>query len=342
MFDQSIVSSSSFAGIVDAPRAGLSAMIREAEMAGHWPVRLEHAPVQAVPEHGDPVACGEKSVVAYYPQHARRHVGMVSKRFRSTPPDEWRSLLRAAEECGAEPVSGASFHEGSVTLATFRLDADKELANFLHIADSFDGSFALSVGTSSIRPRCTNALRRAMRESVRVRHSSQLVERIAGLKGEIRLAAESGKTTRRFLEATEARRLSRDESQALFDALFPPAADDAPEATKTRAENARSDALRAASLQINNCGPTVATLWNAATYLVDRNANGTPRATRGTDRLGSMLFGARGDRVEEIQSIVEYVMRDGSIQSIPISEAIETDGAKQDFAALMGAPASVL
>lgn len=73
---------------------------------------------------------------------------------------------------------------------------------------------------------------------------------------------------------------------------------------------------------VNNVGPTLATVWNAATYLVDREVNGTSRKTRGGSAIDSLLFGSRGDRVSEIQTMIEVILRDGSIQSVPASEAL--------------------
>lgn len=72
----------------------------------------------------------------------------------------------------------------------------------------------------------------------------------------------------------------------------------------------------AAIMPINSVGGVkgnVATLWNAATYLVDRKADGKARECRGgADRLDSLLFGSRGERLTEVQDIIENILDGGA------------------------------
>ena len=71
-------------------------------------------------------------------------------------------------------------------------------------------------------------------------------------------------------------------------------------------------------------GPTLASIWNAATWVIDRDVEGNARATRGDDRnrLDSMLFGSRADRVEEVRAVIEVVLRDGTVEKMDVAEAV--------------------
>jgi hypothetical protein len=75
-------------------------------------------------------------------------------------------------------------------------------------------------------------------------------------------------------------------------------------------------------MEINRVGEkgNLATLWNAATYLVDRRGDGTKRGNVG---LESMLFGTRQARVQEIQTMIEVILADGTIAAVEASKAVE-------------------
>jgi hypothetical protein len=155
-----------------------------------------------------------------------------------------------------------------------------------------------------------------------LRHTASLETKVNVLAGAIGEAVKSGDKVRNAYHRAEATRLSRADAERAFDLLFPKAARDAEKAAITRADNVRADAMRAMSNPVNNAGPTLATLWNAATYLVDRTADGRARPTRGGDALDSLLFGTRGERVEEIQTIIEVIMRDGTIEQMTVPQAL--------------------
>ncbi len=95
-------------------------------------------------------------------------------------------------------------------------------------------------------------------------------------------------------------------------------------AERTKAENARQEALAAAMLPVNRIGDgqNVATLWNAATYIVDRRTDGTARAPRSGESLDSLLFGQRGKRIEEVQGIIEAAL--GKVQFTSASALINS------------------
>jgi hypothetical protein len=184
----------------------------------------------------------------------------------------------------------------------------------------------LSCGFSSIRVVCANTLSAAMSQNgadmAKLRHTASLETKVNVLAESIGKAVKSGDKVRAAYHAAEELRLSQAQAIDVFDRLFPKAADDAEPTAKTRAENVRADARQAMANAVNNAGPTLATLWNAATYLVDRTADGKARPTRGGDALDSLLFGSRGERVSEIQTIVDLVMNDGSIKSVPAGDAL--------------------
>jgi hypothetical protein len=159
-----------------------------------------------------------------------------------------------------------------------------------------------------------------------LRHTATLPEKINALCEAIPNAIATGETMKAMIAKAERMTLTRDSAQVMFDKLFPEAPKDASSSMQTRAKNARHEALLAAALPMNNVGGigNVATLWNAATFLVDRNANGTARKMRGeSDALNSMLLGERGKRVAQIQNVIEVVMRDGTVAMMTAPEAID-------------------
>ena len=185
----------------------------------------------------------------------------------------------------------------------------------------------LTVGTTCVRVVCSNTLAAAVSADGagmgRLKHTASLEEKIGVLRGAIGEAIRTGETVRNAYHAAEGVRLTPAAARRAFDVLFPEAPEGATKSVKTRAENAREAARAAARLPINAVGApgTLATLWNAATYLVDRNADGSARETRGGDALDSILFGNRAERVNEIQALVETVMADGTFERMTVSEA---------------------
>jgi hypothetical protein len=157
-----------------------------------------------------------------------------------------------------------------------------------------------------------------------LRHTATLAEKIAKLRVSIGTSIETGAQVKVTYAKAEAASLDRDQARMVFDALFPEAPKDASAHAKGRAESLRDDARRVATLGINRVGhgANVATIWNAATYLVDRQVTGQARQHGDSDGLNSLVFGARGERVAEIQRIVEIILRDGSIRQVTPVEAL--------------------
>lgn len=160
-----------------------------------------------------------------------------------------------------------------------------------------------------------------------VRHTASIADKVPAMASAIDEAIKSGRAMREAFAERADRRLSRTETEALLDKLFPLADDRDSAHKRTQAENKRADAVRAMTLAVNDVGPTVATVQNAATWLVDRNADGTPRASRGgSDRLDNLIHGSRGQRIQEIETVIEVFMRDGSVKQVTASEALKTPG----------------
>ena len=300
------------------------AMIAHGERSGAWPTAVRFDDLLTA---GGLKAPG-RAVVATYASHPEACLSVVGDRYRATTADEWRSLVRAATAAGAKPTGAFALRDGSRVLATFEVGTSNGLRTQLVIADAFVGSMRLACGFSSIRVVCANTLSAAMSQDgkgmAQLRHTASLETKVNVLAESIGDAVRKGDEVRAAYHAAEATRLDSTAAAAVFDRLFPPAAKDADQAAKTRADNVRADARRAAANAVNNAGPTLATLWNAATYLVDRTASGAARPTRGGDALDSLLFGSRGERVSEIQTIVELVMKDGTIQAMPAHDALAT------------------
>ncbi len=302
-----------------------AAMIAAGEKSGAWPVALREEGIRTA--DSSLVVPDAKAIVGMYAEHPDRPLGVVSEGYRACTVDEWRRLIAAACDAGAQPTGAFSLRGGSRPLATFEVGKSNGLRTHLTIVDSFNATKSLTCGMTSVRVVCANTLAASMRADgkgmAKLRHTASLEEKINVLVESIPLAIASGDKMRETFERAERTLVTRDSFSALFDKLFPEAEEGASKLANTLANNERRDAMVAASLPINNCGSTVATIWNAATYLVDRNANGTARKTRAEDPLDSMLFGSRAKRVEEIQTIIEVVLRDGTTQLATATQAVE-------------------
>lgn len=265
-----------------------------------------------------------RAIVGSYESADPLVLGVVGTRYEATTPEQWGDLVKAAAAAGAQPTGAFALFGGSRVVATFDIGGDDEIRDQLVLADSFDGSSQLMGGLTSIRVVCANTMSAAMRRDGaswgKVRHTASLPERAAALEVAIGEAVKTGQKTRELYAQARETVLHRDDAMAAFDALFPEAPEDAKRTTQTRARKARAEARMAACLPINKVGDkgTLATLWNAATYLVDRKANGKPR---GKNMLDSMLFGSRGQRVAQIQETIEIILRDGT--TVPAHQAAE-------------------
>lgn len=327
-FNSTIRRQSTYAGMREPGEYnGAQAFIDAGEEADHFPTQLATVPVQArMPDDSLVAAPQARANVATYHSGARTVVGVNGTRHRATEPGEWRDLIHAACDAGAEPVMHGAW-DGKV-MAQFNVGTSNGIRNTLVLCDSFDGTTKLTCGTSSIRVGCANAIAVSMRAGnasadwAFIRHTASLEEKVRRLAEGIAEAIRSGETVRHAYDAAVATRLDHSAAQAIFDQLFPVAADGVEGRARTIADNRRRDAQQAMNLEVNNEGNTLATLWNAATYIVDRQSDGASRPVRG-NAMQSMLFGTRGARIAEIQSLVEVVMADGSLQRMSVPQARE-------------------
>jgi hypothetical protein len=298
------------------------AMVAAGENSGAWPVALDF---QELRTSSGLVAPG-RGIVAIYAKSPAACLSVVGERYRATAPEEWRSLIKAAVAAGGKPTGAFSLRGGTRLLATFEIGASNGLRTNLLLVDALDGSMRLTGGFTSVRVVCANTLAMALRSDgagmASLSHTASLETKVNILAEGITKSIASGNKVRDTYHQAEALKLSKDQAKDVFDALFPKAPEDADKAAKTKAENIRVDARKAMWSDVNNAGGTLATLWNAATYLVDRQADGSSRATRGGDLLDSLLFGSRGERVAEIQTIIEVVLRDGSTKAVTAQDAI--------------------
>ena len=358
-FDKGVFTASTWHGMEEISEMTTAAeLIEHGERVGAYPIEITTEPVfahldEALVASADGVdevqiaAERYRAIVGHYhstpAQRAQDRIanraerrafckvlGINGGRYRATLPEEWRELILAAGKAGAKPTGCFSLHGGSRVVATFKVSDKNGIVTHLVIADSFDGTSKLMVGFTSVRTVCANTLDVAFRKDgkawANIRHTSSLEEKISKLAEAIAEAVEHGHSVAKAFADASNVQLQRDKAIAAFDALFPKAADDASQRAKTRAENLRTEARLAAALPVNRVGDkpgNVGTLWNAATYLVDRRADGKRRETRGgsENMVSSMLFGSRAKRLEEISSVIAVVMTDGTVENMTVTEA---------------------
>lgn len=321
-WDRGVLTASSWHGLEEiGVMADDTAMIAHGERSGAWPLALSFETVHTA---SGLVAPG-RAVVAKYLEHAPRCLAINGSRFNATTPESWRSLVKAAVAAGAKPTGCFSLREGTRILATFEVGHSNGVRTNLVMCDAFDGSMYLTGGFSSTRVVCANTLSVALRSDgdgmAKLRHTASLEEKINRLREGIASAIVSGDKVRDAYYKAEQTKLTKDQAIAVFDRLFPEAPEGSSKTAITRAENERNDGRRAMWDKVNNVGPTLATIWNAATYLVDRNVDGSSRQTRGGDSLDSLLFGSRGERIQQIQETIDIVMNDGTIVAMNVEQA---------------------
>ncbi len=306
------------------------AFITRGEKKGHYPTDVEVCKVNATTASGLIVpALKNRAVVCTYADGKSVVRGMNGLRHTATTSAQWRELIHAAVAAGARPT-GSHAWDGKV-IAQFDIGTGNGIKTNLIIGDSFDGTSNLVVGRLAIRAACANALsvltRKHGADWAKIRHTSTLEDKINRLKTGIAELVKEGASMAALFEAASSVILTPTAAKVAFDKLFPLANKDASDAAKTKALAKRDDARTAAAMSINRVGNksgNLATLWNAATYLVDRKADGTARTTHGSGGMvGSMLFGARGKRVNVVQSLVEVVMANGETHSMTVNDALE-------------------
>jgi hypothetical protein len=310
------------------------AMIAEGENSGAWPVELRSERLFTA----NGLVAPSLGIVATYRNHPEQVIGDgLSKRYNFTIPEKWREVVRAACFAGARPNGAFSLRGGSRVLATFEINGNTAPAgsraagvkSHLCLVDTFDGSMNFTCGLTSIDVVCANTLAAAMRMDgggmAQFRHTASLEEKTNRLRDNIGIAIKTGQRVRDLMLGAENTVLTRQTAHQAFDLLFPEADKDADKAEITKANNRRDEAKAAAVLPINRVGSrgTLATLWNAATYLVDRKVDGSFRPTRSGDPLDSLLFGTRAQRIQEVQTIIEVILKDGTVQPMTATQAME-------------------
>lgn len=315
-------------------------MIAEGYRVGAWPTAIEYERVLTGSGLDAP---GRALVASYASPHPRRALAIVGDRYHNMKPDEWIVLLRAAEAAGARPSGAFALRGGVQVLATFEIGTTNGITNYMNLMDFFDGSHQGMGGLTAVRTVCANTVASWIGKDgggiAKLRHTASLEAKIAIMAEAIGNAIASGEKLRDTYHKAEATTLPAQDARALFDRLFPPASaetqtaadkgDKSAKALVTKHENVRADARRAAALPINRVGGkgNLATLWNAATWLVDRdfdkNGSVIARDLRGeADAIESMLIGSRAKRVREVQTLIEVVMADGKVQTMTASAAL--------------------
>ncbi len=238
MWDRGVLNASSWHGLEEVGTfTDAQSMIEHGERTGAWPIEVRLAAMRAtLADVGVTVpVLRERAVVASYRNEVPRAVGVGGERYQATTPAQWRALCEAAAEAGAKPTGAFSLDDGRKVLATFEVNGrDDGIAQFLLLADSFDGSQKLTCGTTSVRVVCANTLAMAMHSDgegmAKLRHTSSLTGRVEVLRAEIGGALKSGTEMRQAMAAAAGVKLTEGIIEPLVAELFPLAAPDAVQA----------------------------------------------------------------------------------------------------------------
>lgn len=322
-WDRGVLNASSWHGLesVEAlPDA--ETMIRRGLATGAWPLDVKTEEMWTAGGQKVP----GKAVVAGYQDGSSRALGAVGNAYKPLSPSEWRATVEAAVKAGAKPSGAFSLYGGARIVATFEIpggNGGSGLANNLVIADSFDSSTGHLIGSTTIRVVCANTMGMFLRENghANVRHTASVDDAAKALRGAMEEHIQRGEKIKiLYRQAKDASLTDFDRATVarFLEALYPTPDE------KTRTDKpgvakqmiaAQDEFFSAMKRPENNEGQTVASLWNAATFLVDRKADGQPRTVRGdkdgSGRLASMLFGSRGKDVQQVQELVEELLSNG-------------------------------
>lgn len=311
------------------------AFLAAARAQGDFPVAMRQSSAVHVTDHDGRRIKSPKhtSILCDYRNSAGETTTIVAGinggRYKGTTIEAWEATVRAAVAAGGIPAY--SLNAGGKIVAQFEIAEAGGIKSYLTLADSFDGSCGFIAGRVDMRWGCMNMLSGLRASTSRaawanIRHTASLEERIGRLRVGIEEIAKGGEELVDLFNRASAVHLPAAAAREAFDALFPKANEGAKRAAVTRAENMRAAARIAAAMPINRVGGkgNLATLWNAATYLVDRDETGAARKARGeSTRAAAMLFGRRGRRVEQIRHLVDVVLADGTIEAMTVDKATE-------------------
>lgn len=318
-------------------------LIRRGKELGAYPTRIRRE--KAVTATG--LAVPGECMVGDYQDRASIAYGMVGGKYHPLDIEQWEETIKAAVDAGAKPAGAFALYGGARILATFEINgAQQGIQSYMTLVDSLDGSYKFRAGGTSIRVVCANTLSASFGDernkgvdhdkAVALKHTKSINDRAHYVRQAIQAYLAEGQTVRAQYEAALATKVSKSDFASLAEALFPTTEivrDKSGELVNTgnqlqgkalaRAENKQTELALACSRAENNEGATLATVWNGATWMLDRDDEGNHRAARGgASSLESMLFGSRSERVNEIHQIMVTVLRpDGSEEHVPASQA---------------------
>lgn len=274
------------------------------------------------------------AVVATYADESRIAHAAVGRKYTPLDPKEWRATIEAAVKAGAKPAGAFSLRGGSRVLATFEIgntSGRSGIASYLNLVDSLDGSLHFQAGGTSIRTVCANTLSASFSRDgkgyARIRHTASINDRSEVLRTAIEAHVKGGEKVAKLYADAKAASLSRPDAIAVMELLFPDAAEGDSKRLATRKANTRAEAAASMRRAENNEGASLATIWNAATWLIDRDSKGAAKSARGgADKLDSLLFGSRSKRVEAVRNVIEVVLRDGTIEHMTADVAHKSHG----------------
>ncbi len=317
-FTAGIITNASWHGLeVNEPLPNATTMLTRARDLDAWPTSVHMEDARTTTGLAMPV----KGIVVGY-QSGRRIVhGVGSDQYTPLDLAVWDRTIGTAFEAGLEGRGAFALKNGTKVLATFGTSTlemgRRALKSYLCLIDDLSGSGAFQIIDSHVDVVCSNTLAMAVAEdgkrSLRAVHRSSINQRAEQMREAIRLCGETGESLRdAYLKARDLTITSSAQAQALLDAFVPMPTDATRRQTNT-VKAKRADLIVAAKTDVNKDGSNVATMWNAATFLVDRDARGNPRKVRGEsqDRLTPLFFGSRGDEVRRVKRIVDTLIASG-------------------------------
>lgn len=277
-------------------------------MAGlDW--KVDERPIQADID-------GEVSAVTTHKAIVRRDtkavLGVVGRRYKPVQNEEafeWCDGLVGSRLAMYE--TAGSIRQGAVVWALLRLPGELRIANtddivkpFILCVNSHDGSVAFRALNTTVRVVCANTLTLALRnagpDSIAVKHTDSIHDRLADAQEVLGLAVAEHRRFELHMNALVRRKFRKRDFETFLDTVLGPASRQVAEGDEPELTGARQQVMANFDHDLQRIKGIEHTAWaayNAVSQYVDweRPSRGAPGRERDERRFSSIMFGQGAD-----------------------------------------------
>jgi phage/plasmid-like protein (TIGR03299 family) len=171
-------------------KAGIDYLVKDTPAYARIPITAKVGNVEYPTDHVSMPIPGRKHT---YRADTLEPLGEVGLRYHLIQTTEARDFVENVIGGGWEPEFAGPLQNGKAIFIVGKLpfETSPEIAPYLAIVNSFDGSTGLRLANTPIRPMCTNAVRRTFKQAraaVSFRHTANLTGRIEAVREALHLS----------------------------------------------------------------------------------------------------------------------------------------------------------